>query len=335
MKVNKISLLDCTLRDGGYVNNFNFGQKNITEIVEKLNKSNVEFIELGFLKDGDHDNHKTLFNFVNQAERFIVKNTAQKYTMMIRPDWYNINQLQRGNGLIDTVRFAFHLKDLKLTLKQADYARALGYNIFLNPVVITSYKKNELDKLLSELNSFEPLGVCIVDTFGSLLPSDLKHVYESFSSILKNEITIGLHLHENLSISLALTDLFLEMVGNSRNICIDSSVNGIGRIPGNLCTELIMNYLNLNCSKNYNLSPVYELIDNPISKIKSQNNWGYLPAYAITGYYKIHRSYAEHLSKIDNLSLVEINNLLLSIPEKNKGAFNEKLINDIYKTRSR
>jgi 4-hydroxy 2-oxovalerate aldolase len=88
----------------------------------------------------------------------------------------------------------------------------------------------------------------------------------------------------------------------------------MGRIPGNLCTELIMNFLNIKSNKNYDLKPIYDVIDNPISGFKKKEPWGYMPSYAITAYKNTHRSYAEFLMKKPDMSL----NMLTDILDKLK-----------------
>ncbi len=177
---SNIQLLDCTLRDGGYVNNFSFGKENISKIVTNLNCSGVEIIELGFLKNGEHSAEQTLFNFVEEAEQFVTNiSPEQKFCLMIRPDWYDINKLTPAVGKIKSLRFAFHLKDLDLLLKQTTTAKDLGYEIMVNPVNILSYSRDELNYLLPILNKVNPDCVSIVDTFGSLLPADLNRIFSS------------------------------------------------------------------------------------------------------------------------------------------------------------
>lgn len=309
---HKIELLDCTLRDGGYVNNFSFGRENIKKIVNRLSNSGVDLIELGFLKNGRHSPDQTLFNLVEEAEFYtqFSNNANQNYCLMIRPDWYDITNLTPVSGNIKNIRFAFHYRDLELTLKQATIARNYGYGVMLNPINILSYSTEELENLLPVLNNFKPDCVSIVDTFGSILPKDLNEIFQMFSKNLSEDIKLGLHLHENLSISLALAIIFIDLMLGKRSGYIDSSVLGIGRIPGNLCTELIMNFLNLKSDKKYDLSQIYELIDSPISSIKKDESWGYMPAYAITAFNKIHRSYAEYLLKKPNITLNQIVSIL-------------------------
>lgn len=308
---SNIQLLDCTLRDGGYVNNFTFGKENIFKIVKNLSASGVDLIELGFLKDGEHSIDQTLFNRVEDAETFVAEiNSEQRLCLMIRPDWYDIKKLTPAVGKIKTLRFAFHLKHLELLLEQTTIAKDLGYQVMVNPINVLSYSDENLNYLLPILNKMYPECISIVDTFGSLLPQDLLRIFMTFDNHIDKQIKLGLHLHENLSLSLSLAIMFVDLMQGNRKGYIDSSVNGIGRIPGNLCTELIMNYLNVKSNKNYNTKYINDIIDNPILDFKEKEPWGYMPAYAITAYNKIHRSYAEYLMKKPDIDLNKFTQIL-------------------------
>jgi 4-hydroxy 2-oxovalerate aldolase len=150
---------------------------------------------------------------------------------------------------------------------------------------------------LLALNDLEPDGVSIVDTFGSLLPSDLTTYLSLFTDNLNEKIKLGLHLHENLSLSFALAIQFIRESGPSRDIIIDSSLLGMGRAPGNLPTELIIPFLNKENDKNYDLQFILKTIDEEINPLKKTFKWGYSPEYALTAFNRIHRSYAEYLTE--------------------------------------
>lgn len=332
-----ISILDCTLRDGGHVNDFNFGRNQMIKIIHGLSFSRVNIIELGFLKDGSCDRNRSLYTLVSEAEE-LIKNEKkeQSYSLMIRPDWYDISQLQKCEGQIKILRFAFHYRDFDLTMFQAKRAKELGYSIFLNPVNVLSYGEKELVALLSQLNEFVPDFVGIIDTHGSMMKGNILRIYELFESNLNKDIGIGLHLHENLSISFALAQEFIHSKNSERAVCIDSSILGMGRIPGNLCTELMMNYLNLTDGANYSLESIYDLADNVIGEIKKKIPWGYSPEYAITAFKRMHRTYAEFLRGKTNLSLKDIEIILEKITDKNDCEnFNQQLAEELYQSHVR
>ena len=331
--MKNISLLDCTLRDGGHVNNFDFGKQNIKRIINNLSLSGVDIIELGFIMNVVNNPNKTLFNNAQDVKEFIEDtDDNQTYSMMIRPDWYDISNLS-GFERIKMLRFAFHKKDLDLTFKQADIARRLGYKVFLNPVNVTGYTKKDLESLLIDINKFEPNGVSIVDTFGALLEDDLLSIHDIFENNLNLDVTIGVHLHENLSLSFSLAQKFLEIRNKDRDVIIDTSVLGMGRIPGNLPTELMMQLVNKKYGKDYLIEKVLEVADKPISLIKKKIPWGYSPEYAFTALNRMHRSYAEYLVNDLGISLDKAIVILTEISKTNHAdTLSQELAYSIVKT---
>ena len=297
--VDNIEVLDCTLRDGGHVNNAEFGRGNILKIETALVKSKVDIIELGFLKDGEFSLDQSNYSRMEDAyENLSHINEKRKFSVMIRPDWYDISQLSPRSGDISLIRFAFYLKDIGLTKKYANIARDLGYDFTLNPVNIMSYTDGDLDFVLKEADELKPYVVNIVDTFGSIQSKDLERIYDFYEKNLSMDIRIGLHLHENMSSAFMLMQHFLEIKNPRRMVVIDGSLLGMGRIPGNLPIEMLLDYMNTYRGHNYDLMPVLEVISNVIEPEKKKRGWGYHPAYYFTGKYQIHRSYAEYY--IDN-----------------------------------
>ena len=297
--VDNIEVLDCTLRDGGHVNNAEFGRGNILKIETALVKSKVDIIELGFLKDGEFSLDQSNYSRMEDAyENLSHINEKRKFSVMIRPDWYDISQLSPRSGDISLIRFAFYLKEIGLTKKYANIARDLGYDFTLNPVNIMSYTDGDLDFVLKEADELKPYVVNIVDTFGSIQSKDLERIYHFYEKNLSMDIRIGLHLHENMSSAFMLMQHFLEIKNPRRMVVIDGSLLGMGRIPGNLPIEMLLDYMNTYRGHNYDLMPVLEVISNVIEPEKKKRGWGYHPAYYFTGKYQIHRSYAEYY--IDN-----------------------------------
>lgn len=312
---DNIEVLDCTLRDGGHVNNAKFGHDNILAIESALVKSNVDIIELGFLKNGFFSINQSIYNRMEDIyDNLKHIKEKRKYSVMIRPDWYDISQLSKRTGDISLIRFAFYLKDIELTKKYCGIARELGYDFTLNPVNIMGYKDEDLIYILKEANDLKPSVITIVDTYGSIQSMDLEHIYTLFEKYLSGDIGIGLHLHENMSSAFMLMQHFLEIKDPERKAIIDGSLLGMGRIPGNLPIEMLLDYMNVNRRHNYNLIPVLETISNVIEPEKKKREWGYHPAYYFTGRYQIHRSFAEyyidHRKDLNLADMLGIFNLL-------------------------
>lgn len=331
MKIENIQLLDCTLRDGGHVNDAMFGKKVIKDIVSALSKTNIDLIELGFLKNGHFSEDESNYNKIEEARRNIAHVDKEIHcSVMIRPDWYDISLLNEADEVIDTIRFAFYFKDIELTKQYCRYAVEKGYRCILNPVNIMGYNDEKLKILLDEINSIRPYGATIVDTFGSIQIHDLEHIYKLFEERLSADITIGLHLHENMASSFQLAQHYLKIKKATRKTIIDGSLLGMGRIPGNLCIEMFLDYMH-DFNPKYEVSAALEVISKHILRIKKEREWGYFPAYYFSGKYRIHRSYAEFLMLKEKLGLDDIYLILRSLRNNPwKDSFSEERAEKVY-----
>ena len=185
-------------------------------------------------------------------------------------------------------------------------------------------------RLFQKVNQIQPYAFSIVDTFGSMMKSDLQRIYSLAEHNLDQSIVIGLHLHENLALSYSLAQEFLAMKSSERKSVIDGSMMGMGRVPGNLCIELIMDYMNKTQGSTYDVNPVLDGIDDHIAQLKQIETWGYNTAYALSAKYNLHRNYAEFLLGKGRLRAKQINQILASIEEDKKTAYDEKYIEAIY-----
>lgn len=326
-----IKLLDCTLRDGSHVNGGDFGVNTMKNILTSLDSSKIDIIEAGFLRDVNYKSGSSIFNNLEDFEALVESKFTSQVSLMIRPDQYDINKLDKKSKYVDILRFAFHKKDIELTKRYIDKALDLGYKVGINPVNIGAYSVNDIKNIISQISCFSVDSVAVVDTFGALKKDTFFDICKVFEENLPESIDLGIHLHENLSLSFGLVCDYLEFGNKNRNIIIDSSLFGMGRIPGNLCTEIIMSHLIEEYSIDYNLSPSLDVISEEIAPIKSKTNWGYSPVYLLTAEKNIHRSYGEFLS-INSVNYSTSNFILDAIKDLGKGEkYNENLVSELVK----
>lgn len=326
-----IKLLDCTLRDGGHIVNSCFGVKVIKGVIELLQKSKIDIIEAGFLQNCQYDENKAMFNNIEEAKRILPeKNTESKYALMAQADLYDIDKLEKNDGFIDYIRISFHDNHIEEGLHCCEEVIKKGYNCFINPINLLGYSDEAVLKLVKCVNRIEPYAFTIVDTFGSLLKNDLQRLYLLLDHNLSSNISIAIHLHENQALSYSLAQDFIEISSPMRDICIDGSLFGMGREPGNLCIELIMSFLNRTRSTFYDLDPVFDAIDEYIVPLKQRHSWGYSTAYALSARYHVHRTYAEYLMSKGRLKTKQINQILSMIPKEMSTRFNLNYIEELY-----
>lgn len=332
--MNNIKLLDCTLRDGGYINDWNFGFHTIKDIIKKLVSSQVDYVEVGFLRNCEYDRDKVLFNNCAEIAPVIPeKRDNTMFTAMALHNNYDLSKLEPYDGkTIDAIRVTFHDYDIEEGLVFVQEAKNKGYKVFCNPINIMGYSDEMILRLLKKVNQIQPYAFSIVDTFGSMMKSDLQRIYSLIEHNLDKSIVIGLHLHENLALSYSLAQEFIAMKSAERRSVIDASMLGMGRVPGNLCMELIMDYMNKNQGCTYDVNPVLDSIDDHIVQLKQIEPWGYSTAYALSAKYNLHRNYAEFLLSKGRLRAKQINLILASIEEHKKTAYDEAYIENLYES---
>lgn len=330
--MSNIKLLDCTLRDGGYINDWNFGYQTIRSIIRKLVDSQVDYVEVGFLRNCEYDRDKSLFNNCAQIVPVLPERRGNTmFTAMALHNKYDVDKLEPYDGkTIDAVRVTFHDYDIDEGLAFICKVKEKGYKVFCNPINIMGYSDDQILELLRKVNELQPYAFSVVDTFGSMMRADLQRIYSLIEHNLDPSVIIGLHLHENLALSYSLAQDFIAMKASGRGSVIDGSMLGMGRVPGNLCLELIMDYMNKTQGSIYDVNPVLDGIDDHITQLKQIESWGYSTAYALSAKFNLHRNYAEFLLSKGRLRAKQINQILASIEEHKKTAYDEAYVEEIY-----
>lgn len=294
-----LNLLDCTLRDGGYINNWNWGFKTAKDIINALVKAKIDVVEVGFLRNIDEYNSNiTVCNYIEDLNKLLPENKGNTiFSAMAMRSNYDISKLSPYSGKgIEMIRITAHDYDIKEGLDFAKKVKNKGYKLSINPINIMGYSDEEILWILKEVNNILPYQFSIVDTFGSMKRRDLDRIVNLVDNNLDKNIRVALHLHENMAMSFCLAQNFVDYHLN-RPVSIDGSLMGMGRIPGNLPIELVADYLNDYTEKIYDIDYLMEAIQDYIEPLKGHSEWGYTPAYFLSARFNLHRNYAEYYLK--------------------------------------
>lgn len=326
-----IKILDCTLRDGGYVNDWAFGKQTIKKILKGLSDSNVDVIECGFLSSKvAYDENSSKFPTLLDMEKVLPEKSNATFVCMVNYGEFNANDLPDYNGgRIEGIRIAFHKHDLKGAEHFAKIAIKKGYKLFYQPMVTLNYSQEEFNNLIQSVNEIKPYAVYIVDSFGSMTPTNVSYYFEQFDKAIHEDVILGLHAHNNLQLAYSNALAMLNAGGN-RQIIVDSSVYGMGRGAGNLCTELILSYLNKKQDANYNDMALLQIVDDCLMPIYTFSPWGYCIPYYISAIHNCHPNYASFLINKQTLSVQDINKIISKIPQNSTCNFDKSLIRSLY-----
>lgn len=330
--MRKIQVLDCTLRDGGYCNDCNFGFENQKKIVNSLVEANIDIVECGFFMNTIHyDRERTRFTDLSQVAEVIPKDRAGKlFVMLADYGKFDPDILPDYDGTsVDGLRIAFHKKDMREALEICRRIKAKGYKVFVQAMVSISYTDAEFLDLIYRVNEIEPYAFYIVDSFGMMKAKDLTRLFYIVEHNLKESINIGFHSHNNMQLAYSNAQC-LAHIQTNRNLIIDSSVYGMGRGAGNLNTELFIEYLNDNADGKYQLKPLLLIIDEILNNFYQREPWGYsLPNY-LSASHNVHPNYAKYLDDKKTLTVEDMDEIFKLMDESKRYSYDKEYIEESY-----
>lgn len=326
-----ISILDCTLRDGGYINNFNFGGVILKDIIKKLSKASIDIIECGFLKSNAYDNNCSLFGNIDMIRNIIEeKNSNLLYVAMLQYGAISVEEIDNyDNTSIDGIRLTFHEHEIEDAFIIGKKIIDKGYKLFMQPVGTITYTDEALLNLINKINELKPFAFYMVDTLGTMYKNDLLRMFYLVDHNLDKKIALGFHSHNNLQLSFANAQELMQLNTN-RHLIIDSSIYGMGRGAGNLNTELVTEYINKNIGLRYDNIEILEIIDEYIKPLSMKYKWGYDVAYYIASITGCHPNYASFLLNKQTLHAQDINAILNSLDFDKRALFDKTYIEQEY-----
>jgi 4-hydroxy 2-oxovalerate aldolase len=280
MTKDNCKILDCTIRDGGLVNNWEFSVEFVRDLYAGLSAAGVDYMEIGYknspklLKGTDSGP----WRFLDEAflKEVIPQKTATKLSALVdigRVDEDDI--LPRSESMLDLIRVACYIHDVDKGLELVQKFHDKGYETSFNIMALSNVLEPELVEAFEEVAKSPVDVVYIVDSYGSMDTRDIEFLVEKFRTLLPNK-QLGLHTHNNMQMAYANT-----LAGVHKGVTfLDSSVYGMGRAAGNCPTELLVG--NLKNSK-YELRPVLEVIENHMLGIREKWEWGYIIPYMVSG----------------------------------------------------
>ncbi len=294
------TFLDCTLRDGGYYNAWDFSTALIEEYLVAMKSAQVDVVELGFrfLKN---EGFKGACAYATDdfLDSLAIPSGVMVAVMMngadLCTDMGCIGALERvfprpaQESAVDLVRFACHFQEVPEALPAAGWLKERGYRVGINIMQIAE-RTNEHVRELTAMASDWPIDVLyFADSMGSMTPDDTARMVGWLREGWQGDL--GIHTHDNMGLALANT-LRAQAEGVT---WLDATVTGMGRGPGNARTEeLAIEAEALRCRR-ANLVPLMALIRQTFGPMKAQFGWGTNPYYYLAGKYGIHPTYIQEM----------------------------------------
>lgn len=327
-KLPHFEMLDCTVRDGGYLNNWRFDTKMVREVYRALSKAGVDIVEIGFRGTEKYFNRNEFgpWRFTDVEDLKAAINGIDGARIAIMGDFGKLDLDEITDDYrqyVDLIRIAVHKDGTNKAIKLLERIKEKGFKVSLNAMGITSYTDTEIKEFKKVLTSSGIDYLYIADSYGSLMPDQTKYLIETFKEI--PHIKIGFHPHNSLQMAFANT---LQAIQSGANI-VDSTIFGIGRGAGNLQTEVLLSYLQFYTSDKYNVIPVLSCIDRFFMNLEVDEPWGYQLPYMLSGIFKCHPYYPKTLVDYRIYSMEDIWNALEIVKRKDPIGFSKELIQEI------
>ena len=297
---NNPKIIDCTLRDGGYYNNWDFDIDLIRKYIHAVKSAGVDYIELGyrttnnsgyfgplayttedFIEELNINNSIKLGVMINSSELIKSKNLEKDISVLF--------PFSEETSKISFVRIACKFTEMEIAFKAGKLLKSYGFKVCINLMQISSIKEKDLCDFGKYGSLYKPDVLFIGDSTGTLMPENIKNIFKALRTYWEGEI--GIHAHDNMRRALINT---IEAYRNGF-LWLDSTVQGMGRGPGNTKTEdLVFEIKDIN-SSNIDFLPLIDLVQKDFYNLKQKYRWGSNPFYYLSGKNELHPTYIQNM----------------------------------------
>ena len=289
-----LKVLDCTLRDGGLVNNFGFTDEFVKDLYEANIKAGVDYMEFGYKASKEIFDPKEFgkWKFCNEEDiRSIVGENDSPLKISVMADVgrcdYKNDILPKSESVIDMIRVATYIHQIPAAIEMIEDFKKKGYEVTVNIMAVSKVNSDDLEAGLELLANSSVDIIYLVDSFGYFYPEQITKFAQKYVKIAEEHGKIvGIHTHNNQQLAFANT---IEAIRNG--VCLlDATVSGMGRGAGNCYMESLLTFLK---NPKYNVRPIIQVVEKHILKIKEEGAvWGYDIPYLLTGILNSHPSTA-------------------------------------------
>jgi 4-hydroxy 2-oxovalerate aldolase len=285
----ELKVLDCTIRDGGLINDHQFDDAVVKAVYEACVASGIDAMEIGYR------NSKRLFPpekygaFRHSDEENIRRivgdnDTDLKLAVMCdagKSDWQS-DVGPKSESVVDIVRVACYIHQVSEAVEMIHHAHEMGYQTTCNIMAISIVQETEIDQALEVLAQTPADVIVVVDSFGALYQEQVEMLVKKYLAAVKDAgKEVGIHAHNNQQLAFANT---IEAIIHGANR-LDATMAGLGRGAGNCPMELLLGFLR---NPKFRIRPVWKVLQDHFVTLRQQMEWGPLPPYMITGQYNRH-----------------------------------------------
>lgn len=319
----QIKILDCTIRDGGYLNNWDFSFQAVKDIYQQLSRSGIDVVEVGFRDHADHDLmwRKCPENILQQ-----LKTGGHQARLSVMVDFGKADETDfcpASESAVDMVRVAVHKNKIREALNLINALKIKGYMTSIQLMGYPQYTDYERTETLMMLKDASLDYIYMADSYGTLFPDQVGKLIEPLTGVENSQV--GFHPHNNLQLAFANA---IEAIKHGAQI-VDTTLYGMGRGAGNLPTEALVALMQQYSLQKYNLIHALFCVDMYMLPLQKQYNWGYQLPYMMSGFCECHPSYSKELVETRRYTVEEVWRALNLVKRREPVGFDSDLLKEI------
>lgn len=277
----EIEVLDCTIRDGGLMNNWQFSDDFVRAVYNALVESGVDYMEMGYRSSESafsrEENGPWKFCDDKDLQRIVGDNdTNLKLSAMADIGRIDFDDIPAADdSLLDMIRVACYVHQMDKAIALAEHCIDKGYEVTINLMAVSTAMERDLDEALDDIAGSRVPTLYVVDSFGAMYCEQVEKLANKYFKALPDR-RLGFHGHNNQQLAFANT---VESIIHNCNI-LDGSLLGIGRGAGNCPLECLIAFLK---NPKFNLRPILRVISTHLIPLQKEITWGYHIPYLVTG----------------------------------------------------
>lgn len=327
MSLRDVKILDCTIRDGGYINEWGFSLDFAKALYRAVSDAGVDYIETGFFFGESRETKSPWANYDPAVYDELCGSVPDgcRISGLLNFGGFELEEIPPASEThFDMLRTVCHQVDAEAATRNAAALTEKGYEVTINYMGISNYSPQQLIDLTRIIHEHkEPIGYFYVaDSFGSLMPADTRRIVDTLK--YATQASIGFHPHNNLQMAFANSLAAIEAGAG----IVDGSVFGMGRGAGNLFTEVMVAYLEAEGESRYQLLPILQFADLFMEPLREQYDWGISLPQMISGILQCHPNYPTNLLKFKMHTADDIYRMLRELPAEQRGRYKKPIMEE-------
>ncbi len=286
----QIKVLDCTIRDGGLIHNYQFSDDFVKAVYGAACDAGVDIVELGKKLDVSEEYTREKFgkwNFCDNDDLKMVIGSHECENPPLVAVMFDVGRVDVANlkpadeSPVDMIRTACYVLDIDKGIDLAKRSKDLGYLTTINIMASSAAIRTDLVEGLAEINECDEVDyLYLVDSYGAYYSEQVTDYLKLYRKYAPDK-ELGFHAHNNQQLAFSNTQ---QAIIDGVNL-LDATINGIGRGAGNCNLELLLNFLK---NPKFDVKPIYKIIQEEFVPLRQKIEWGFNDLYGISGHLNQH-----------------------------------------------